>query len=248
MASAIADGLLKHRDDLEVLVADPALETSWGSREAKVVEAETLFNSSSWLVWAIKPQVFKSERQTWANLKFSGQGMVSVMAGIPSAAIEDLFPGTPVIRTMPNTPMLVAEGMVALSKGEHASAEDLKIVESLFSAIAETMEVNEDQMHGVTAVSGSGPAYIFRLSEVVCHEASELGLSPEQALKLWSQTLRGAATLMDQEGNPASLREQVTSPGGTTQAALESFAKNDLPLAFAKGLRAAHERSVELSR
>jgi pyrroline-5-carboxylate reductase len=248
MASAIADGLLEHRKDLEVLVSDPALENSWGSRQAKVVAPDVLFHESTWLVWAIKPQVFKSETQSWSELSFAGKGMVSVMAGIPSSSIEALFPSTPIIRTMPNTPMLVGEGMVALSRGSCASASDLETVEGLFSSIAQTMEIKEEQMHGVTAISGSGPAYLFRLSEVVSHEASELGLSSEQALTLWSQTLRGAATLMDAQGDPGALREQVTSPGGTTQAALESFAKNELPLAFAKGLRAAHERSVELSR
>jgi len=248
MASAIADGLLEHRSDLELAVCDPALDESWGSRRAKVVDASTLFEESTWLIWAIKPQVFKTERQNWEKLSFSGTGMVSVMAGIPSASIETLFPSIPVIRTMPNTPMLVGEGMVALSRGSHASHDDLETVQSLFSPIAQTMEVDEGQMHGVTAISGSGPAYLFRLSEVICHEARELGLNSEQALTLWSQTLRGAATLMESQGDPATLREQVTSPGGTTQAALESFAKNDMPLAFAKGLRAAHERSVELSR
>lgn len=251
MASAIADGLLAQSENVEILVSDPALESEgsepkWGDRRAEVLSAEQLFERADWLVWSIKPQVFNSVFSPKSLHAFKGVGMISVMAGIKAKSIEAVYPGVPVVRTMPNTPMMYGQGMVALSKGAHASDEHLKLVESLFQPVAQTMVVDEVQMDGVTAVSGSGPAYVFRLAEEVVAQSSSLGLEPEQALKLWLQTLKGAAAMLEGPQSPKALKEQVTSPGGTTQAALETFEAFGLGEAFAKGLRAAHQRSIEL--
>jgi pyrroline-5-carboxylate reductase len=169
------------------------------------------------------------------------------MAGVKSTSIETLFEGVPVVRTMPNTPMMFSQGMVALAAGAHAGEDHLDAVESFFSPVAKTLRVDEKQMDGVTAVSGSGPAYVFRLAEEVLEQSSKLGLGREQALTLWAQTLRGAASMLEGETSPKELREQVTSPGGTTQAALETFETLGLASAFGAGLKAAYDRSIELS-
>lgn len=245
MASAIADGLISRKGEVSIAVCDPALQGAWGDRQAQVVDPETLFSQSRWLVWAVKPQVFKAE--AW-KLGFAGEGMISVMAGIPCSAIEGIFPETPVVRTMPNTPLLVGQGMVALCPGASAKDAHLDHVEGIFEGLGQTLRVREDQMDGVTAVSGSGPAYLFYLAEAIQERASQLGLEGPQALKLWSQTLRGAASMLEGGTPAAELRQQVTSSGGTTAAALEHFGEHQLGQIFSDGLQAAHTRSLELSR
>lgn len=250
MASAICDGLGGQFAEEQIGVFDPALSEkgTWGERKSCVFKsAEELFVSAKWLVWAIKPQVFNDQLPNLSQFQFKGEGMLSVMAGIGSDKIEAAFPNVPLIRTMPNTPMMYGEGMVALSLGTHANEDHMCLVESWFDKLGKTLRVEESQMDGVTAVSGSGPAYVFYLSEAVQSIAAELGLEPKKALDLWIQTLKGAATMMEKGTAPSDLRVQVTSPGGTTQAALESFAENNLDQIFAKSLMAAKRRSVELS-
>ncbi|MBF0199059.1 MAG: pyrroline-5-carboxylate reductase [Planctomycetes bacterium] len=249
MATAIRDGLLKSFPPNSLVVYDPALHKSWGELGCGIYESpEALFAESDWVVWSVKPQVFKAEKDTWKSLPFSGKGMISIMAGICSEAIEELFPGIPVIRTMPNTPMMVGQGMVALSRGKNAEEHHLHFVENLFAPVAKTICVQENQMDGVTAISGSGPAYLFYLAEEVHKQAKSLGLSEEQASLLWSQTIQGAAIMLEGSGlSPTELRAQVTSPGGTTQAALETFEQGQMAEAFGQGLLAAKKRSEELS-
>jgi pyrroline-5-carboxylate reductase len=112
--------------------------------------------------------------------------------------------------------------------------------------VAKTLCVEEKQLDGVTAISGSGPAYVFRLAEEVLAKSSDLGLDPKEAVALWAQTLRGAAAMLEGEASPTRLREQVTSPNGTTQAALEMFEEKGMANAFGAGLQAAYDRSLEL--
>jgi pyrroline-5-carboxylate reductase len=246
MATAIADGLLKANPNIKIAVSDPLLQQNWGDRHCAVLNLKDLFESCQWLIWAVKPQIFKSETSTWSSLSFRGKGMISVMAGIPCTSIEKLFPKSPVIRTMPNTPMILGQGMVALAKGNLATEEQLKEVEGFFSPISKTLFVEESQLDGVTAISGSGPAYLFYLSEELIQRAPEMGLTPDQAMKLWAQTLRGAAAMLEGSTPPSELRQQVTSPGGTTQAALECFKKSHWDQIFGEGLKAAYHRSAEL--
>ena len=138
--------------------------------------------------------------------------------------------------------------MVALAKGTCATDGHLTQVETYFSAVAKTLRVEEHQLNGVTAISGSGPAYIFYLCEEVMRQAANLELDPQQALQLWAQTLKGAAAMLEESANPEELRTQVTSPGGTTQAALESFGRSQWGQNFGEGLKAAYNRSIELSK
>jgi pyrroline-5-carboxylate reductase len=249
MASAICDGLLASSADVTISAHDPNLEGShWGDRPCQLVELATLMAESDWLIWSVKPQIFSANTALWSSFSFTGQGMVSVMAGIPASAIESLFPQVPVIRTMPNTPMMVGEGMVAMACGVHASDEHLNAVESFFKPVAKTIQVEEKQLDGVTAISGSGPAYAFYLAEEVAKQAKQLGLESDMAVSLWAQTLRGAASMLEQGQAPEQLRAQVTSPGGTTHAAIETFELGEVSSNFGQGLLAAHQRSIELSR
>ena len=247
MASAIADGLLESNEAISLAVCDPCLSNeSWGQRRAKVLSIEDLFSSCEWLVLAVKPQIFAKERANWSTIPFKGKGVISVMAGVKSKTIESVFSGLPLIRTMPNTPMMFKQGMVALAKGTFATAEHLAEVEAFFSPVAKTLCVQEHQLDGVTAISGSGPAYLFRLAEEVLLKSADLGLAQNDAKALWAQTLRGAAAMLEGDTSPQVLREQVTSPGGTTQAALETFERMGMLDAFGAGLQAAFDRSLEL--
>ena len=248
MASAIADGLLQSNPHIKMAVSDPILAEDWGGRPCAVLSLEALFEQCQWLVWAVKPQVFKNSSATWSALKFKGEGMISVMAGIPCASIEKLFPSAVLVRTMPNTPMIQGQGMVALARGAKATEAHLAKVETYFSSVAKTLRVSENQLNGVTAISGSGPAYLFYLGEEVLRQAGELELEPQQALQLWAQTLRGAAAMLEGSTSPQELRVQVTSPGGTTQAALDAFEGSHWGKIFGTALKAAYNRSIELSK
>lgn len=252
MASAIFDGLRSNKSDLSCAVFEPdeKLAQIWKSKGAIVFEsAHALLQSSRWLVLAIKPQVFNVEKEHYKSMEFVGEGMISVMAGIPSSEIQKLFPEVAVVRTMPNTPLMLKQGMVALAKGSNVLDEQMEFVASLFRPVAKTMVVDESQIDGVTAISGSGPAYLFYLTEHLVDHCIDLNLNADDITLLWSQTLRGAAEMLEYSGMSATqLREQVTSPGGTTQAALESMMSCELGQNFAKGVLAAHQRSLELSQ
>ncbi|GAB3853907.1 pyrroline-5-carboxylate reductase [Nocardioides maradonensis] len=177
-----------------------------------------------------------------------GQLVVSLAAGVTIAAIEALVPaGVAVIRVMPNTPALVGQGMAALSPGTHCTDAQLAEATELLSAAGRTVVVPEKQQDAVTAVSGSGPAYVFLVAEAMIEAGVHLGLPRATAHELAVQTLLGAATMLSESGDhPAILRENVTSPAGTTAAALGRLEAHGLRAAFLDALRAAHDRSVEL--
>jgi pyrroline-5-carboxylate reductase len=154
----------------------------------------------------------------------------------------------PVIRVMPNTPTMVGAGMAAASMGTGVTDAHKKFVLGFLAATGKVIEVSEDLQDAVTATSGSGPAYFFAFVEAMVAGAKELGLSQEDATTLTIQTIVGAAKLLDESGKSATtLRENVTSPNGTTAAALASFGSSDLNSMVAKAMKAASDRSQELA-
>lgn len=197
------------------------------------------------IVLAIKPQTFATLAQSLPA--FVGEAtLVSIMAGVSLAALHKITAHA--ARVMPNTPALIGEGMSAICAPGLAD-DRLEQVKDLFGAAGHTVVLSdENQMHAVTAISGSGPAYFFAFMEALEGAALELGLDATTARALVMQTARGAALLADQEGGDAArLRAQVTSPGGTTQAALEQFTQGELYELVKQAARAAAKRSVELS-
>lgn len=200
------------------------------------------------IVLAVKPQ-----HMTGALASLRGVApdalYVSIAAGIPTARIEKELGAAPrVVRVMPNTPALVGAGVSALCAGANATAEDLDRAERLLSAVGATVRVAESQMDAVTAVSGSGPAYVFRVMEAMEEAGVELGLSGDVARELVLRTFSGASKLALESGRaPAVLREQVTSKGGTTAAALKVLDERDLMAVFSEALAAAARRARELA-
>ncbi len=178
-----------------------------------------------------------------------GQLVVSLAAGITTAFIESRVPeGVAVVRVMPNTPALVDEGMAAISPGSHCDETHLAEVESLMASTGKVLRIPEKQMDAVTAISGSGPAYIFFVVESMIEAGVHLGLPRTTATELVVQTLVGSAAMLRETGtHPVVLREQVTSPGGTTASALRELEIHRVRAAFLAAMEAARNRSRELA-
>jgi pyrroline-5-carboxylate reductase len=208
------------------------------------------------ILLSVKPQQMPEALKALAEAASEQALIISIAAGIGSAFIERHLAGAAaatgkwrVVRTMPNTPMLVGEGMVALAAGAHATGEDLAAARRLFEAAAEVIEVDEAKMDAVTAVSGSGPAYFFFLVEQMIRAATELGLTPEQARTLASKTALGAAKMLATSADsPQELRRKVTSPGGTTHAAITLMQEREWDAATVDAIKAAQRRGKELGQ
>jgi len=198
---------------------------------------------------AVKPQQMSEVLEGFKSKVSNSKLVISIAAGVPTKRIESELGGNPrVVRVMPNTPAIVGAGMAALCKGEHATAEDLATAEEILGAVGMTVRTEERFLDAVTALSGSGPAYVFYVAEAMMRAGVEAGLTEDMAKKLTIQTVVGAAKLMSKRGaDPAELRRKVTSPGGTTEAALKVMRDRQLTEIFVEAVKAAEKRSRELS-
>jgi pyrroline-5-carboxylate reductase len=218
----------------------------------KVANADLAKNvaQSDLILLVVKPQDMATVLAEIAPVISKGVLVISFVAGKQIRSIADQI-GTsanPVIRVMPNTPTLVGAGMAAISCCPLVTAEQKAFTLGFLGAVGKVIEVDEDLQDAVTATSGSGPAYFFRFVEAMVDGAVALGLSKEDATTLTIQTIVGAAKLLDQSGDsPTTLREKVTSPNGTTFAALNSFNDSDISATVAKAMKAARDRSQELA-
>lgn len=257
MARALAGGLIArgyaaHR----ITIADPLEAARAWIREhlpGVVVTGcneEAGRSAATWII-AVKPQQVRALAEQLNTVAAVQQPLViSVAAGIRMADLARwMGDGTRVVRCMPNRPALIGAGMTVLCAGPGTTSADQLAAESLLGAVGECAWVQEeDLLDGVTAVSGSGPAYVFLLMEMMEDAALAEGISPELARQLVGATVRGAAELARQDPrHPSSLREEVTSPGGTTAAALAELEKAGVRTAFLHAIRAASERARALS-
>jgi pyrroline-5-carboxylate reductase len=221
-----------------------------------------LFTKSDIVILAVKPQVIEKSLREIAgnkdNFQFSKRKLViSIAAGIKIKTIESVLYNAlddsfikhfPIIRVMPNTPALVLSGMSAICGNRNTIIEDLDIVNEIFASMGKVIQVEENEMDAVTALSGSGPAYVFYLAEAMMEAGIALGFDPDTAATLTYTTLKGAASLLEQQNEPPEvLRKKVTSPGGTTEAALRVLQKNRVKENIIEAIKAAAERSNELS-
>jgi pyrroline-5-carboxylate reductase len=202
------------------------------------------------VVIAVKPQDIVPVLGALATALRPGTPVVSLCAGVPLAVLEGGLPaGTPVVRVMPNTPMLVGEAMSAVSGGAHATDEQLASVEELLRAVGRVVRVPENQQDAVTALSGSGPAYFFFLVEAMIDAGILLGLPRTVAADLIVQSAFGAALMLrESDDHPVILREAVTSPAGTTIAAIRELERHGVRAALIAAIEAARDRSEELGR
>jgi pyrroline-5-carboxylate reductase len=201
------------------------------------------------VVLAAKPQDLEAMLEDVGPHLTTGHTVISVAAAIPTAAIErHLADGVPVVRSMPNAASWVHEGMAGISAGSHAREEHLAAAEDVLGHLGRVVRVREEHMDAVTAVSGSGPAYFALLAEAMIEAGLLLGLSREVSTQLVVQTMLGTAKLLRDEGmHPVELREAVTSPGGTTIAAIHELESAGVRAAFLNAIHAAMERSRELA-
>ena len=251
MASAIIGGLIRQGlPAAQVMVVEPfeatrALLNSQHGVQAHPTSGPFLADADL-IVWAVKPQSFREAAAPVAP--FAGRALqLSVMAGIRAADIAAASGSARIVRCMPNTPALVGRGMTGLFDAAGAAA-DRQLAETVIRTTGDVLWVErEEQLDAVTALSGSGPAYVFYFLEAMQQAGVELGLTPEQARALAVGTFAGGAHLAAQSAEPlATLRERVTSKGGTTHAALTALEQAGVKAAFVKAMHAACVRAAEL--
>ena len=252
MASAIIGGLLKGgKPPADILVLEPnADQRSVLQRDLGVITLEapgSVLQRADVVVWAVKPQIFR-EAAAAASTHIDKALHFSVMAGIRSDAIAAALGTERVVRAMPNTPALIGQGIAGLYARPAVTAKERRDAERLLVSTGRTLWVErEADLDAVTALSGSGPAYVFYFVDAMVQAAEEMGLSADQGKQLALATFSGASALAQASNDPPSvLRERVTSKGGTTYAALTSLESSQVKSAFVKAIKAAQRRATEL--
>lgn len=195
---------------------------------------------------AVKPQQIAKVLEQISD-QAGDRLVISIAAGVKAAFIERLLPAARVVRAMPNTAALVGKAITAISKGSKATNGDVDVATKIFAAIGDVVPVDESLQNAVTAVSGSGPAYFLYLTELLAFTGEGLGLSRKDSRKLAIQTAIGTGKLLETENSPEELRKMVTSPGGTTEAAIKSFIDDKLLNVVEKAVKKAYKRGEELS-
>ena len=255
MAGAIFGGLLAGGwPAAAITVVDPSAEQRTRLVAAHpglhvVAAAEPALREAELVVWAVKPQYFAEAAAPCARW-IAGALQLSVMAGIRSDAIIGATGSERVVRAMPNTPALIGRGIAGLAARPAVSAADRAAVERVLAPTGSLLWFDtEADLDAVTALSGSGPAYVFYLLEAMVEAGTGMGLSAEAARRLAQETVAGAAALAMRSDEPLSvLRERVTSKGGTTHAALTSLERDGVKAAVVRALNAARDRAEELGR
>lgn len=252
MAGALIGGLIKSgRRAADILVVEPveAQRVQLASRFGVQAQAsaDARLAAAALVVWAVKPQLF-AEAAAPCRAHVGQALQLSVMAGIRSATIAAATGSARVVRAMPNTPALIGQGIAGLFARDAVDAVERAAVQALLAPTGRTLWVErEEDLDAVTALSGSGPAYVFYLLESMMAAAAEMGLSPEQGRELAQATVAGAAALAGQSAeHPSVLRQQVTSRGGTTHAALSAMEADGVGPAIVRAIRAAQQRAREL--
>jgi pyrroline-5-carboxylate reductase len=253
LGEALLSGLLRAgRSSTDIVVTARRPERAQALTEkygVEVVDNRTAAKVADVLLLTVKPQDMGALLDELRGTVPSDRLVVSMAAGITTATIEAaLEAGTPVIRVMSNTPVLVDEAMSAISAGSHASEAHLALTEDLLSPVGKTIRVPESQQDAVTALSGSGPAYFFYLVEAMTDAGILLGLPRQVAHDLIVQTALGSALMLRDSGeHPVKLREAVTSPAGTTINAIRVMEDHGVRAAMLSALEAARDRSQQLA-
>jgi pyrroline-5-carboxylate reductase len=252
MGEALTSGLLRAGTSPGEVVAAvrrperaAQLRDGYGIKVMGAAEAAALADT---LLICVKPQDMTALLAEIAPAVTPGQLVISVAAGIPTASIERALPGdVPVVRVMSNTPVLVDEAMSVISAGTHAGEAHLRRAEELLRPVGKVLRIPESQQDAATALSGSGPAYVYFLVEAMVDAGILLGMPRAVALDMVKQVVFGAATMLRDSGeHPVILREAVTSPAGTTASAVRELERHGVRAAFLAAIEAARDRGREL--
>ncbi len=261
MGGAIVRGVLAQRvlspRDVGVIEIDAArrhaLEQFGSAAMPDIESARERVAPSTQVMLAVKPQIFEDIARRLHEAQLVGppsRVFISIMAGLASGTIHHaLGPSARIVRCMPNTPCQIGKGMTAIALGMGAREGDDDLARTIFDSLGKTVVVDESHMHAVTAVSGSGPAYVYRMAEAMQKAAELVGLPRDDARLLVTQMMAGATAMLDQPDAEASvLRSAVTSPRGTTEAALNVFEREQFERIVIDAVRAARDRGIELNR
>lgn len=251
IAEAIIGGLKKADTQLQIRVSirsnHERLQRLVDKYTITASTLDDLVENSRVLIIAVKPKDVLGVLKQLKNYKLSDKLIISVAAGVPLKVFYKYLPGVAVIRAMPNTSTAVLHSMTGLVRGENVTDNQVEMGEQIFSATGHTMWIPEEKMNALISISGSGPAYFYLFAENLIKAGVNLGLSEEEAAILVLQTLVGAGKMMaESDKSPGKLREDVTSPNGTTYAALKVFTNDKLPLTVLKATQACAQRAEDL--
>lgn len=255
MAEAIIAGMLQGSYNKDDLLAYDIREDRCAYLSSRygigTPEPEELFRRSDAIVLAVKPQMMEEVLLSYGAYLQSEHLIISIAAGITTTRLKGMVPGRKIVRVMPNTPSLVGLGMAALCSLDHASLRDDEItaVEGIFGSVGHWHWLDESLFDAVTAISGSGPAYLYRYATAMIEGGIELGLSPDLARELVTETILGSVEMIRRTTeSPKTLEEKVTSPGGTTFHGLKAMEEGDFSQSIKNGIRAAYARSIEMGK
>jgi pyrroline-5-carboxylate reductase len=254
LGEALLGGLLRagavQPGQVRVTVRRPARAQELAARYGVQVDTDSVaaVEGADVVVLAVKPQNLRELLEDVQPKVTIEQLVVSFVAGVPTLAIEGVLGAVPVVRVMSNTPVQVDEAMSALSAGAFAEPRHLALAEDLLGSVGRVVQLSEEHLDAVTALSGSGPAYFFLLAEAMIDAGILLGLSRDIATELIVQTMVGSAKMLRDTGlHPVELREAVTSPAGTTIAAIRVLEEERVRAAFLNAIEAARDRSIQLA-
>ncbi len=254
MAEAIIAGMIKSdfpkKDILILDVNQERIDLMVEKHKVSSIDIDSFFLEADIIVLAVKPQIIEKVLITYKNHIRKDHLLISIAAGITIDKILSLSSTEKIVRVMPNTPALISMGISALTyKSKQISEKDKNQVESIMKSIGEFVWLEENQMNAVTALSGSGPAYVYRFVDAMIDSGVLIGLNRDLARKLVIETVLGSTMMLKTSAkSPKELESQVTSPGGTTIHGLVSMEKNNFSSSIKEGIKAAYERAIELGK
>lgn len=250
MAEAIIGGLRKADNEVQIRVVERFDERlKYLVEKYSVIDAsiQKLVKCSDVLILAVKPKDIREVLEQLGSHSLNGKLIISIAAGIPLKLFYKIVPGATVIRAMPNTSTAVLHAMTGLVRGENVTQEQADVAQQIFEAIGRILWIPEEKMNALIALSGSGPAYFYLFTECLMQAGIKLGLSEEEAEKLAKETIIGAGKMLaESDKSPGRLREAVTSPNGTTYAALSVFADEKLTQIVLNAAQACALRAEEM--
>lgn len=253
MATAIAAGIVNKGlfSSTEIIAADVSNESLQAFKDKTgantCLDNQKVVSESTTVILAVKPQIAE---KVCAQLSIpEDTHIISIAAGLKIQSLSKWLKTDKISRVMPNTPLMVGLGASAFCTAQGVNSSESKLVEDIFGSAGLIHQVKEDDIDAVTGVSGSGPAYVFEFIQSLCDAGEKNGLSTEVALELAAQTVAGAAAMvLQKQGSPDELRKAVTSPNGTTYAALQSLQKNQFRKVIGEAVDSAVLRSIELGK
>ncbi len=250
LAASIIKGLRQNKKDYKLYLYDvfeEKAESLGKAYDAQSCSFSEIVSESQILVLAVKPKDINGLLQDLSVYPLGGKLIITVAAGIGLAVYEQALPGIAIIRVMPNTSSAVLQAVSGMARGQQVNEEQAINAEKIFSAVGKVLWIDDSKINALTAVSGSGPAYFYLFTELMAKAGEQLGLTIEEAGFLARETLVGAGKMLAEDSrSPKELREAVTSPNGTTEAALKSFKEQGLDKAFYIAMLACLQKAEQM--